>query len=273
MDKKSVFTFIKKYSLIGVILVLVLLLAGCSGIDEPITKASTGWFNKYFVYNFSQLIKGLASLLNGSFGFSIIIVTLIIRLAIMPFMLKQTRGNLEMQDKMKFIKPEMNAIQKQYKGKKDRESQAQMQKEMMTLYQKHDFNPLASVTGCLPMIIQMPILIAFYHAIRRTPEIATHNFLWFNLGSVDLILAAIAVTIYFIQSRVSLIGLDEAQRKQMKIMTIISPIMIGVISFNAPAALPLYWAVGGLFTILQTLISKKIYLTHKRAKESEEANA
>lgn len=255
------------------ILVLVLLLAGCSGIDEPITKESTGWFNTIFVYNFSQLIKGLAALLNGSFGFSIVIVTLIIRLAIMPFMLKQTRGNLEMQDKMKVIKPEMDEIQSKYKGNKDADSQAKMQKEMMALYQKHNFNPLASVAGCLPMIIQMPILIAFYHAIRRTPEIAAHNFLWFNLGSVDLVLAAIAIIVYFIQSRVSLIGLDDAQRKQMKIMTIISPIMIGFISFNAPAALPLYWVVGGLFTILQTLISKKIYLTHKRAQENEVAKA
>src|SRR5699024_12297673 len=87
-------------------------------------------------------------------------------------------------------------------------------------------------SGCLPLLVQMPILIAFYHAIRRTPEIAAHNFLWFNLGSTDILLTILAVAIYFIQSRVTLIGLDEAQRKQMALMGIISPVMIGIISLK-----------------------------------------
>lgn len=249
---------------------LVLVLSGCSGINEPITENSTGWFDSIFVYNFSLLIKWLASFLGGSFGLSIIVITLIIRLAIMPFMIKQTRNSLEVQDKMKIIKPEMDAIQNKYKDKKDTESQSKMQQELMALYQQHNFNPLSSLSGCLPLLIQMPILIAFYHAIRRTPEIASHNFLWFNLGSTDLLLTGLAVAIYFIQSRVSLIGLDEAQKKQMAIMGIISPVMIGFISLNAPAALPLYWAVGGLFIIFQTLISKRIYLAHKREKAQQD---
>ncbi|HLR52206.1 MAG TPA: membrane protein insertase YidC [Candidatus Avamphibacillus sp.] len=267
MEKSSVFTFFKKYSFIGII--LILLLAGCSGINEPIDENATGWFDYYFVYHFSLLIKWLASFLNGSYGFSIIIITLIIRLAIMPFMIKQTRNSLEVQDKMKIIKPEMEAIQKKYKDKNDVQSKNEMQQELMKLYQQHHFNPLASFSGCLPLLVQMPILIAFYHAIRRTPEIAAHNFLWFNLGSTDILLTILAVAIYFIQSRVTLIGLDEAQRKQMALMGIISPVMIGIISLNAPAALPLYWAVGGLFIIFQTLISKKIYLTHKREQDQK----
>lgn len=109
----------------------------------------------------------------------------------------------------------------------------------------------------------MPILIAFYYAIRRTPEIAVQSFLWFDLGQTDLLLTGIAVVIYFIQFKVSQIGLDEKQRKQFAVLGLISPIMIGVISLNAPAALPLYWTVGGLFIMMQTLISKRIYLAHK----------
>jgi len=271
LQKHSVFTSFKKYSFLGII--LILLLAGCAGLDDPINEHSTGWFDQYFVYNFSLIIKRLASFFNGSFGWSIILITLIIRLAIMPFMIKQTRNSLEVQDKMKIIKPEMDAIQKKYKDKKDPEGQSEMQQELMKLYQEHNFNPLASFSGCLPMLIQMPILLAFYHAIRRTPDIAAHNFLWFNLGHTDIALALVAIIIYFIQSRVMLIGLDEAQRKQMAIMGIISPVMIGLISFNAPAALPLYWAVGGLFMIFQTLISKKIYLSHKREQEVENVQA
>lgn len=262
MERTSVFTFNKKYSLIT--LILIIFLTGCGAIDEPIDADTEGFFNHYFVYNFSLLIKGLASLLNGSYGLSIIIITLIIRLAVMPFMLKQTRNGLEMQDKMKELKPEMDEIQKKYKDAKDRESQMKMQQEMMQLYQKHNFNPLASFAGCLPLLIQMPILIAFYYAIRRTPEIAAHQFLWFDLGETDILLTVLAVLIYFVQFKVSQIGMDPQQKKQMALIGLMSPIMIGIISLNAPAALPLYWAVGGLFIIGQTLISKKIYLSHKK---------
>src|SRR5699024_2635171 len=141
LDKQSVFTFFKKYSFIWII--LILLLTGCSNVNEPIDANATGWFDSYFVYNFSQLIKWLASFLNGSFGFSIIIITLIILFAIMPFMLKQTRNSLEVQDKMKIIKPEMDAIQNKYKGKNDTQSKNDMQQELMKLYQQHQFNPLA----------------------------------------------------------------------------------------------------------------------------------
>lgn len=132
-----------------------------------------------------------------------------------------------------------------------------MQRELSVVYKKHDFNPVKMAVGCLPLIIQMPILLGFYYAIMRTPEIAEHSFLWFSLGETDILFVVFAVLIYYLQARVSLIGLDEAQRKQMAVMSFISPIMIGVVSLNAPAALPLYWAVGGMFMIVQTLIIKK----------------
>lgn len=253
MENHSIFTFLKKYSFIG--LILLLLLSGCQG-NNPIDANSTGFFDHYFVYPFSLLIKYLASLLGGDYGLSIILMTILIRLLLMPLSLKQMKSSVKMKDKMGAMKPEMDAIKEKYKDKKD--AKVQMQQEMSQLYQKHNMNPLTSI-GCLPLIIQFPIIIAFYYAIRRTPEIATHSFLWFNLGQVDFVLPFVAAAVYFIQSRVSLIGMDEKQRKQMAIMGLLSPVMIGFISFNMPAALPLYWAVSGSFLVLQTLLSKKLY--------------
>lgn len=110
--------------------------------------------------------------------------------------------------------------------------------------------------GCLPLIIQTPILIGFYYAIMRTPEIAEQSFLWFHLGETDILLITLTVIMYYIQARVGLIGLEKTQRKQMALMSLISPIMIGIISLNVPAVLPMYWTVGGLFLIVQTLIIK-----------------
>src|SRR5699024_12518927 len=99
------------------------------------------------------------------------------------------------------------------------------------------------VTGCLPMILQMPILIGFYYAIRRTPEIAEQSFLWFSLGETDILFVIVAVIIYYLQAKVNLIGVYNSQRKQMAIMVFISPIMIGIISLNVLAALPLFCEV------------------------------
>jgi YidC/Oxa1 family membrane protein insertase len=132
-----------------------------------------------------------------------------------------------------------------------------MQQEMMQLYQKHEFNPMA--IGCLPMLIQLPILMGFYFAIKNSPEIETHSFLWFNLGHTDMIMPLVAAFIYFVQFKVSQVGIDSQQQKQMAMLGYISPLMIGLFSFNAPAALPLYWSAGGLFLIFQTLLFKRLY--------------
>jgi YidC/Oxa1 family membrane protein insertase len=258
MGKKSVFTIPKKYIFIGVILLIVL--TGCQGANgNPISADSPGFFDHYFVFPFSFLLKGLASWLNGAFGLSIIVITLLVRLALMPLMLKQMKSSMHMREKMNEMKPEMDAIKEKYKGNKDKESQTKMQQETMQLYQKHKMNPLSSL-GCLPMIIQFPIFIGLYYAIRRTPEIAAHSFLWFNLGQTDVILPFIAAAVYLVQARVSQIGMDPKQKKQMKLFGFISPIMIFIVSFNFPAALPLYWTVSGSFLVIQTLISKKLYM-------------
>ncbi|WLV25464.1 membrane protein insertase YidC [Aciduricibacillus chroicocephali] len=257
--KKPAFTFSKQYKLILLAVLLIAILAGCGPSRAPLDPGSLTFFEHYFVYPFSLLIKKIASIFGGSYGLSIISITVVIRLILMPFMVKQTKSSLDMKAKMDLLKPELDELKKKYANKRDPESQQKQQAEMMEIYKKHNMNPLAGVAGCLPLLIQMPVLLGFYYAIIRTPEIAKHPFLWFSLGHTDIIMMIIAVIIYFLQYRVSLIGMDETQKKQMAVMGLISPIMIGVISLNAPAALPLYWATGGLFLVIQTIVVKKKY--------------
>ncbi|MUK87803.1 membrane protein insertase YidC [Ornithinibacillus sp. L9] len=261
MEKTSVFTFIRKYSVILGVLFLFIL-SGCQGTPVDPTEASSGgFFNQVFVIPFSELIKWIAGIFHDSYGLSIIIITLAIRLALMPFFLKQTKSSMQMKEKMQVMKPDMDALQEKYRGKTDPESKSKMQQEMMQLYQKHNMSPMAAFGGCLPMLLQLPILIGFFYAIRQTPEIATHSFLWFDLGQTDIILTLIAVAVYFAQFKVSQMNMDPNMKKQMAIMGWISPIMIGVFSLSAPAALPLYWAVGGLFLMVQTYVARKVYTT------------
>ncbi|WP_040208661.1 membrane protein insertase YidC [Neobacillus jeddahensis] len=248
--------------LLALLILPTLLLTACSSQTQNGNK--TGFFQTYFVHPFSSIIHATAELFNGNYGLAIIIITVLIRLILMPLMLRQYKNQMVMKEKMDVLKPEMDAIQKKMKAEKDPKKKQELQTEMMGLYQKHGVNPLNM--GCLPMLIQMPILTAFYYAIRGSKEIASHQFLWFNLGHPDIIITIIAGLVYYFQFKVSQSNMPTAQQQQMKIMGLMSPLMIVMFSFNAPAALPLYWVVGGTFLTIQTLISRKLYQSAKPTK-------
>nr|WP_263326126.1 membrane protein insertase YidC [Neobacillus sp. Marseille-Q6967] len=244
----------------------VFLLSGCSASGVK----GDGFFHTYFVEPFAVSIHFIAEFFNGNFGLAIILVTLIIRLALMPLMLKQYKNQMDMKEKMDNLKPEMEVIQKKIRDEKDPKKKQELQQEMMGLYQKHGVNPLNM--GCLPLLIQMPILTGFYYAIRGSEEIATHQFLWFSLGHPDIIITIIAGLVYYLQFKVSQSSMPVAQQQQMKYMGLLSPLMIVMFSFNAPAALPLYWTVGGLFLILQTVVSRRLYQNNKKTEVKVDLN-
>ncbi|MFC0273062.1 YidC family membrane integrase SpoIIIJ [Metabacillus herbersteinensis] len=233
---------------IGLVSILTLL-SGCTEVNVPITAESEGYWNKYFVYPLSWLIIYFAELFGNNYGLSIVVVTLVIRLAILPLMIKQMKNSKAMQA----LQPEMKKLKEKYSSK-DQQTQQKLQQETMGLFQKHGVNPLA---GCFPLLVQMPILIGFYHAIMRTEEIAEHNFLWFDLGEKDpfFILPIIAGITTFIQQKMMMAG-TENQNPQMAMMLWIMPVMIVVFAITFPAALSLYWVVGNLFMIVQTFLIK-----------------
>jgi YidC/Oxa1 family membrane protein insertase len=228
---------------------LLAFVSGCSQINEPITPESKGFWNQYIVYPLSWLITYVANLFNDNYGLSIIIVTVLIRLVILPLMIQQTKNSKAMQA----LQPELQKLREKYSSK-DMQTQQKLQQETMLLFQKHGVNPLA---GCFPLLIQMPILIGFYHAIMRTKEIANHNFLWFDLGDKDpyYILPLIAGVTTFIQQKMIMAG-TEQQNPQMAMMLWMMPIMIVIFAINFPAALSLYWVVGNIFMIIQTYFIK-----------------
>ncbi|WP_066061569.1 membrane protein insertase YidC [Neobacillus soli] len=246
-------------TLITLLALTTLLLSACSAQDPSSTNGN--FFQHYLVHPLWIFIQAVAELFNGSYGLAIILVTLIIRLALMPLMLKQYKNQMVMKEKMDVLKPEMDVIQKKMKTEKDPKKKQELQAEMMGLYKKHGVNPLNM--GCLPLLIQMPILTAFYYAIRGSQEIAHHKFLWFSLGHPDYVITALAGVIYYFQFKVSQTNMPTAQQQQMKFMGLMSPLMIVMFSFKSPAALPLYWVVGGLFLIIQTMISHSLYKSKK----------
>jgi len=245
----------KKIGLLSILVLVSMVLSGCAGIENK-----EGYFYSIFVKPFDFLLNFFGDLFNGSFGLAIIAITVIIRLVLMPLMLRNYKHQQGMKVKMDAMKPEMDEIQKKIKATKEKEEQMKLQQEMMGLYRKHNVNPLNM--GCLPVLIQMPIVMGLYFAILYSPDVKSHQFLWYSLGSPDIIMTLIAGTVYFVQAKVSLWTVPEQQKQQMKMFVYISPIMIMFVSFSSMAALPLYWTIGGILLILQTYIGRKFYSNH-----------
>ncbi|QHW32846.1 membrane protein insertase YidC [Paenibacillus rhizovicinus] len=217
-----------------------------------------GVFHQYIVEPFSWLIDHFAGWFGGNFGFALIAITILVRLALMPFMINQYRKQQIMRAKMALMQPEIEAIKQKYAASTVEGAQRKQTEETMAVYSKHGYNPLAM--GCLPMLLQIPILSGLYYAIRSNPELAHHNFLWFQLGSSDPVMPFLAAGVYLVQALVMKAAQPPMNGpKGMGWIVYLSPVMMGIFSFSAPAALPLYWCVGGTIMILQTLLSKRLY--------------
>ena len=243
----------KHLKLGGLLVGVLLMLTGCQSVENE-----EGFFYDLFVKPMNSVLDFLGnSVFNGSYGLAIIAITIAIRLILMPLMLKNYRKQAVMKTKMDIVKPQMEEIQVKMKAAKTKEEQMAIQQEMLDVYREHQINPLNM--GCLPIIIQMPIIMGLYFAILYSEDVKSHEFLWFNLGSPDFIMTLIAGFIYLVQAQVSLWTVPDSQKQQMKWMIYISPIMIMIISFTSMAALPLYWAVGGFILIVQTFIGRKFY--------------
>ncbi|MEG0260197.1 MAG: membrane protein insertase YidC [Lysinibacillus sp.] len=242
--------YVKLLSMLGLV---VFVLSGCQAVENK-----TGFFYSVFVAPMEFLLNFFGhEVFSGSYGLAIIAITVLIRLILMPIMLKNYRQQQSMKTKMDAFKPELEEVQKKMKEAKTKEEQTQYQQEMVGLYKKHGINPMNM--GCLPMLIQMPIIMGLYFSILYSGDVKSHQFLWFSLGSPDVIMTIIAGVVYFVQARVSLWTVPEQQKAQMKMFIYISPIMIVFISMTSMAALPLYWSVSGILLIVQTYIGRKYY--------------
>jgi YidC/Oxa1 family membrane protein insertase len=216
---------------------IFLLLAGCAPATTKIDPNNGVW-DKYFVGPLADVLDWFAALLWGSYGLSILVVTLIIRFIILPLTLKQYKSSKRMQE----LQPELKKIKEKYK-----DDAKKQQEETMKIFQSNGVNPLA---GCFPLIVQMPILIALYNAIMRNHNIAEHSFLWMQLGTKDpyyILPVLAALTTYFQQKMMS-----SQMNPQMQNLMFIFPVLIFVMAMNFAAALPLYWVFSNLFTIAQS---------------------
>ena len=184
-----------------------------------------------------------------NYGLSIILFTILVKVLLLPLTIKQTKSTKAMQD----IQPKIQEIQTKYKDKPEKQQQ-----EIMKIYTEAKINPLA---GCLPLLIQMPILIALFSVLREPVTYgvfadqaqfasAAIGFLWIkDLTTPDYILAILSGATTFLMQ--TLMMPKDQQQGSMKIMTYVMSGMMLFWGFSFPAGLTLYWTVGNVFAIAQ----------------------
>lgn len=215
----------------------------------------------------NALVDGMTSLLNWlygltvnfgvpSYGLAIILLTILVKMVLYPLTHKQMHSMIEMQK----IQPKVKEIQNKYKDKDPKK----MQEKVMELYKEHGVNPMA---GCLPLLIQMPILIALYRALIKYKfvDITHASFFWVSsLSDKDpyFILPVLAGATTYIQSKMTTSMADPTQRAMLMTM----PVFIAWISSTVPAGLALYWVVFNITGIAQQ------YIINKQVKRKEEVS-
>lgn len=230
---------------------LALFLSGC--VQTTKSGKPYGFVYDYLARPGQAVMQWLSHILGNNYGWAIIGLTVIVRLVLLPMMINQQRKSTYQQEKMAAVRPQMADIQKRQKEAQTQDEKAAVSNEMMQLYRDNGISMTGGI-GCLPLLIQLPIFSALYYAIRFSPELSSATFMGISLGKSSMILAILAFLSYLAQGYLSMIGLPEEQKKSMRMMLIISPVMILFVSMSAPAGLGLYFFVGGLFACLQTLI-------------------
>lgn len=196
----------------------------------------------------------------GNYAISLIIISILIRLIAFP-VTKKTALQSEL---MKRAQPELDRIQKKYKNKQDQESMMKQSQEMMMVYKKYNISPMS---GCLFSLIQLPLFIAFFEAVQRTPAIFEDKFLGLQLGTtisvgittakiipyLILIILIALTTFYSLKMNVT----GNTSDPNMKMMPTMMSVMIIITALFMPSALGIYWVTSNLFTIIQNILVKR----------------
>jgi YidC/Oxa1 family membrane protein insertase len=201
------------------------------------------------LYSFTNTI-GLPS-----YALAIILLTILLKIVLYPLSLKQMKSMKGMQ----LIQPKVQEIQKKYKNDKEK-----MNKAIMDLYKEYNVNPAA---GCLPILVQMPILIGLFTALRDFNfEPAAHaKFFWIaNLSQPDpyYILPILVALATFVQSKITTptTGTNSSNAMLLYFM----PLFIGYISMKFAAGLALYWVVFNILGAIQQYLINRQPLAEKK---------
>ncbi|MBS9338718.1 membrane protein insertase YidC [Fructobacillus sp. M2-14] len=263
---KKWYQIIGWFPLLLAILALVGIVTANHSYSAPI--AGSGIWGTFVAF-FIRSILGVASWFNTSYGLGIVIFTIFVRFLVLPLMVYQ----MDSMKKMQGMQDEIKALQEKYSSK-DTETRTLLAQEQQALYKEHGVSPFASM---LPLLVQMPVLIALYQGIHNSPVLRSGSFLWLNLGQSDpyIILPVLAALFTFGSSFLSTMA-NPQQNGFTKVLPFVFPFIIFFTSLALPSAVSLYWVVSNLFQMIQTFFLQnpfKMRAERKAARELEKAKA
>ena len=268
LGEKKVKEFYKKNKKTLLTLALaafVIFLSAC-GRQDVVDSSSTGFWDSIIIFNLQRLLLWMSDIL-GSNGLAIIVFTALGQILLLPL----TNYQQKSMEKTQELQPKMDALREKYSAR-DEATKEKLQTEMQKLQDEAGVNPLA---GCLPLLIQMPIFIALYQTVTRTPALQEADFLWLQLGFPDplYILPLLAAGFTFLNSWLMQYGNPNA--KSNALITFLMPALIFFITFRVASSLALYFVASNGTRVLMTLLTnnpfKKRQELEELAREEEEA--
>ncbi len=228
--------------------------------EETVNYGFFGWIAKAML-----TVMGVLFMLVHNWGMSIICLSVFLNILLFPLSMQSFKSMKKMQE----LQPQIEKLKAQCKGNSQK-----LNKEMLELYKKYKINPLS---GCLPLILQMPIFIALYQALIKSIDLRGATFLWIKdlstpdavripftlplIGNAINILPILMIIGMVVQQKISTktsVAVTPEQKQQQKMMLIIMPVMFGFIFYNMPSGLVLYWLVNTVLTIFeQSMIFRK----------------
>lgn len=187
-----------------------------------------------------------------NYGVDIILLTIVVRIAMSPLTFTQIRAQSQIQK----IQPQINKIREKYKGDKEK-----MNQEITSIYRENKINPLS---GCLPLLLQLPVIFALYMMIQKYEPINVESFLWLNeLGKPDpyYILVILFVVTSFITQQMTI------TEPSQKFINYIMPIAMGILFIRFPAALFIYFDTSNIWQLGERLIIKRFLKKGKKNRD------
>lgn len=187
-----------------------------------------------------------------NYGVDIILLTIVVRIAMSPLAFTQIRAQSQIQK----IQPQINKIREKYKNDKEK-----MNQEIMSIYRENKINPLS---GCLPLLLQLPVIFALYMMIQKYAPINVESFLWLNeLGKPDpyYILVILFVVTSFITQQMTI------TEPSQKFINYIMPIAMGILFIRFPAALFIYFDTSNIWQLGERFIIKRFLKKGKKNRD------
>ncbi len=228
------------------------------GVD--VSKLIDWGFFGFFAEGLYKVLRWLQGYV-VNWGLAIVILTLAIRLAFFPILHRSMIKMKATQQQMAKLQPKLRHIKEKYRGVKDAEGRRKMHEESMALYKKEGVNPMASLSGCLPMLLQLPVLWAMYRMLLVAPELRGAPFFgWIHdLSAADpfYVTPIVMGASMLLQQLLSMTKTTDPQQRSQQRMMLIMPIMFTWMFLSLPSGLVLYWLTSNLLGIVQQLFVNK----------------